>query len=172
MIGRASLQARRHFWSIGQFGNATPGGTYVTKYKITMPGREGSIYDDYLLALPERDQMAKFAKEVPVFIRYLKDLTDKEGRQEEFKEFVTRCKNGLEVESDMFLTTDELLAVMWKNGYSDEERSLLQSTFPSDYKFHYPELAAMFDLAEEDTYKFCYRTRVEKSHIGEIDAGK
>merc|ERR1712242_8798 len=40
---------------------------------------------------------------------------------------------------------------MWKNGYSESERNAISSAFPSDYKFHYPELAVLFDLAEEDT---------------------
>merc|ERR1711920_9412 len=44
--------------------------------------------------------------------------------------------------------------------------------FPTDYRFHYPELAAMFDITEEDTYKFCMRTRMEASHIGELDFDK
>ena len=63
----------------------------------------------------------------------------------------------------------ELLAIMWKNGYSDQERNAVQFTFPTDYKFHYPELSVMFDIPEEDTYKFCMRTRMEASHIGELD---
>ena len=42
-------------------------------------------------------------------------------------------------------------------------------TFPSDYKFHVPELSVLFDLKEDDVYKFCMRTRMEKSHIGELD---
>merc|ERR1712176_1450689 len=86
--------------------------------------------------------------------------------------FVERAKSGLVVESDVFISTDELLALMWKNGYSDQERNAVQFTFPSDYKFHYPELAVMFDIAEEDTYKFCMRTRMEQSHIGELDLDK
>jgi hypothetical protein len=57
---------------------------------------------------------------------------------------------------------------MWKNGYSDSERNAIQFTFPTDYKFHYPELAVLFDLAEEETYKFCMRTRIENSHVGEL----
>jgi len=64
------------------------------------------------------------------------------------------------------------LSIMWKNGYSESERNAVQSAFPSDYKFHYPELSVLFDLAEEDTYKFCMRTRMEASHIGELDWSK
>lgn len=37
----------------------------------------------------------------------------------------------------------------------EEFEGLVRFTFPSDYKFHYPELSAMFDIPEEDTYKFC-----------------
>ena len=76
------------------------------------------------------------------------------------------------MESDAYVTAEELLAIMWKNGYSDQERNALQYTFPMDYKFHYPELAVFFDLSEEDCYKFCLRTRMEKSHIGELDVEK
>jgi len=52
------------------------------------------------------------------------------------------------------------------------ERNAIQFTFPSDYKFHYPELSALFNIAEEDTYKFCMRTRMDDSHIGELDYDK
>lgn len=62
--------------------------------------------------------------------------------------------------------------MMWKNGYSEAERNALQFTFPMDYKFHYPELSALFDLPEEDTYKYCMRARIESSHIGELDHSK
>jgi len=172
MIGRKSITATRQFWSVSLPQYQGAGGVYVTKYRIVKPGREGSVFDDFLLALPEKDQLAKFSKEVPLFVRYLKAVTDKENRPEEFRAFLDRAKNGLEVEADIFITTEELLAVMWKNGYTDQERLAVQATFPSDYKFHYPELAAMFDLSEEDTYKYCYRTRTEKSHIGELDASK
>jgi len=53
--------------------------------------------------------------------------------------------------------------------FSESERNAIQFTFPSDYKFHYPELAVLFDLTEEDTYKFCMRSRIESSHIGALD---
>merc|ERR1719160_2314615 len=111
-------------------------------------------------------------KDVPLFIRYLKVLTDQEKRPEAFEAFVTRAKSGLVVESDVFISTDELLSIMWKNGYSDQERNAIQFTFPSDYKFHYPELSALFNITEEDTYKFCMRTRMDDSHIGELDFDK
>lgn len=149
-----------------------PGGAHITKYHVVKPGKEGVDYDDFLIALPEREHLAAFTKEVPLFIRYLKVVTDKEGRGDAFHAFLERAKSGLVVESDAYITLDELLAVMWKNGYSDSERNAIQFTFPSDYKFHYPELAAMFDLLEEDTYKFCLRTRIETSHIGELDWDK
>jgi len=48
----------------------------------------------------------------------------------------------------------------------------VQFTFPSDYKFHYPELSALFNISEEDTYKFCMRTRMDSSHIGELEFDK
>jgi len=141
----------------------------VTKYNIVRPGKDGVEWDDFLLALPEREHLASFSKEVPLFLRYLKVVTDKEGRSEAFTAFLARAKSGLVVESDAFISTEELLAVMWKNGYSESERNAIQFTFPSDYKFHYPELAVLFDLSEEDTYKFTMRTRMESSHIGQLD---
>jgi hypothetical protein len=145
---------------------------HITKYNIVKPARDGVEWDDFLIALPEKDQLAKFSKEVPLFIRYLKVVTDTEGRTEDFADFLARAKNGLTVESDVFITTEELLAVMWKNGYTDQERNAIQFTFPSDYKFHYPELAVLFDLTEEDCYKFAMRTRIEASHIGELEHDK
>lgn len=156
--------------SLPQLGNS--GAVAVTKYRIVRPYRDDTTWDDFLLALPERDQLAKFSKDVPLFIRYLKLVTDVDGRHEQFKQFFLRCKDGLNVESDVFITTDELLSVMWKNGYSEQERNAVQFTFPSDYKFHYPELAVLFDIAEEDAYKFCMRSRMDKSHIGELDVEK
>merc|ERR1740139_1491886 len=149
-----------------------PGGVHVTKYHIVKPGKDGVQYDDFLLALPEKDQLASFSKDVPLFVRYLKVVTEQEGRKEAFQAFFERAKSGLVVESDVYITTEELLALMWKNGYSEQEKHAIQFTFPSDYKFHYPELAVLFDITEEDTYKFCMRTRIESSHIGELDFDK
>ena len=156
--------------SIPQLGNS--GAVAVTKYRITRPYRDDTTWDDYLLALPERDQLAKFSKDVPLFVRYLKLVTDVDGRHEQFRQFFMRCKDGLTVETDVYITTDELISIMWKNGYSEQERNAVQFTFPSDYKFHYPELAVLFDLVEEDAYKFCMRARMDKSHIGELDVEK
>lgn len=144
----------------------------MTKYNIVKPAKDGVEYDDFLIALPEREHLASFTKETPLFLRYLKGITDQEGRNDDFVAFFERAKNGLSVESDVFISTEELLALMWKNGYSDEERNAIQSTFPSDYKFHYPELSVLFNISEEDTYKFCMRTRMENSHIGELDWSK
>jgi len=172
MIGRTSL-ATRQFWSISlPKPLAGQGGAFVTKYRIVKPGREGTVWDDFLLSLPEKDQLAKSSKDVPLFIRYLRVLTDKEERPDDLKAFLLRAKDGLQVESDVYISTEELLAVMWKNGYTEQERNAIQLTFPTDYQFHYPELAVMFNLTEEDCYKFCMRTRMEKSHIGELDADK
>merc|ERR1719327_222271 len=169
---RAALGSRS-FFNVATPGSiAGPGGVAVTKYNIVKPAKDGVTWDDFLIALPEKDELAKFSKEVPLFIRYLKVVTDKEGRAQDFTDFVARAKSGLTVESDVFITTEELLAVMWKNGYSEQERNAVQFTFPSDYKFHYPELSVLFDIAEEDTYKFCMRTRIESSHIGELDHDK
>lgn len=162
----------RAFWNVSLPVLSGPGGAHITKYHIVKPGKEGVEWDDFLLALPERDQLATFSKEVPLFIRYLKVVTDQEGRSEDFVQFLERAKSGLVVENDVFISTEEMLALMWKNGYSEQERNSIQFTFPSDYKFHYPELSVLFNLSEEDTYKFCMRTRIESSHIGELDWAK
>jgi hypothetical protein len=162
----------RSFWNVSLPVLSGPGGAHITKYRIVKPAKDGVQYDDFLLALPERDQLASMSKEVPLFIRYLKAVTSNEGRSEDFAAFYERAKNGLTVESDVYISTEELLAIMWKNGYSDQERNAIQFTFPADYKFHYPELSALFNIAEEDTYKFCMRARMEDSHIGELDFDK
>ncbi|CAE6912471.1 unnamed protein product [Symbiodinium sp. CCMP2592] len=167
----AATQSRA-FWNVSLPVLKSPGGAHITKYQIVKPYKDGVDYDDFLIALPERDHLASFTKEVPLFLRYLKVVTDQEGRGDAFAAFLERAKSGLVVESDVFITSDELLAIMWKNGYSDAERNAIQFTFPGDYKFHYPELSVMFDIPEEDTYKFCMRTRMEDSHIGELDHSK
>eukprot|EP00930_Biecheleria_cincta_P066105 TRINITY_DN520_c0_g1_i1.p1 TRINITY_DN520_c0_g1~~TRINITY_DN520_c0_g1_i1.p1 ORF type:complete len:518 (-),score=129.88 TRINITY_DN520_c0_g1_i1:52-1605(-) len=167
-----AFQQARAIWNVSLPVLGGPGGAQITKYHIVKPGKDNVEYDDFLLALPERDHLASFTKEVPLFIRYLKVVTDQEERPEAFAAFLERAKTGLVVESDVYITTEELLALMWKNGYSDSERNAVQFTFPADYKFHYPELSVMFDIAEDDTYKFCMRTRMETSHIGELDHSK
>mmetsp|Transcript_91871 Transcript_91871/g.192116 ORF Transcript_91871/g.192116 Transcript_91871/m.192116 type:complete len:515 (+) Transcript_91871:99-1643(+) len=164
--------ASRAVWNVSLPVLSGPGGSHTTKYNIVRPGKDNVEWDDFLLALPEKEHLASMSKEVPLFIRYLKVVTDKEGRPEAFTAFINRAKSGLVVESDVFITSEELLSVMWKNGYSDSERNAIQFTFPADYKFHYPELSVLFDIPEEETYKFCMRTRMEKSHIGELDFSK
>ena len=49
------------------------------------------------MALPEKDQLASTSKEIPLFVRYLKIVTDSEGRQDDFKAFLERAKSGLQV---------------------------------------------------------------------------
>jgi len=165
-------QQSRAFWNVSLPSLSGPGGAHITKYHIVKPGKDNVEYDDFLIALPERDHLASFTKEVPLFLRYLKVVTDQESRPEAFAAFLERAKTGLVVESDVYISTEELLALMWKNGYSDSERNAVQFTFPADYKFHYPELSVMFDIPEEETYKFCMRSRMESSHIGELDHSK
>lgn len=162
----------RAFWNISMPVVSGPGGPHITKYQVVMPAKDGVEYDDFLLALPEKEDLASFTKEVPLFLRYLKVVTDAEERSADFVAFLERAKSGLVVESDVFITSEELLAVMWKNGFSEQERNAVQFTFPADYKFHYPELAAMFALQEEDAYQFCMRSRTEASHIGALDFDK
>jgi hypothetical protein len=166
---RHAVPAVRNFWNVSLPVLGGPGGTHITKYHIVKPGKDGVEWDDFLISLPEREHLASFTKEVPLFVRYLKVVTDQEKRPEAFEAFMARAKAGLVVESDVYISTEELLALMWKNGYSEQEKNAIQFTFPSDYKFHYPELSVLFDIPEEDTYKFCMRTRMEASHIGQLD---
>ena len=35
--------------------------------------------------------------------------------------------DGAQVENDVFLSVDEILSVMWKNGYTEQERNAIQS---------------------------------------------
>nr|AET50857.1 hypothetical protein [Eimeria tenella] len=50
---------------------------------------------------------------------------------------------------------------IWENGYSENEMNAFEFAFPADYKFHYPELAVLFDLPEEECYKYCMRQRAK-----------
>ena len=111
----------RAFWNVSLPVLSGAGGAHITKYHIVKPGKEGVEWDDFLLALPERDQLATFSKEVPLFIRYLKVVTDQEGRSVDFAQFLERAKSGLVVENDVFISTEEILALMWKNGYSEQD---------------------------------------------------
>merc|ERR1719454_2111141 len=87
-VRRSALAASsRNFWNVSLPVLSGPGGAHVTKYAIVKPGKDGVEYDDFLLALPEKDQLASFSKDVPLFIRYLKVVTDQEGRSEAFKGF-------------------------------------------------------------------------------------
>mmetsp|Transcript_9756 Transcript_9756/g.17605 ORF Transcript_9756/g.17605 Transcript_9756/m.17605 type:complete len:520 (-) Transcript_9756:86-1645(-) len=159
----------RGFWNVSLPVASGPGGAHITKYHIVKPGKDNVEWDDFLIALPEREHLASSTKEVPLFVRYLKLVCDQDGRPDDFTAFYERAKSGLVVESDAYITTEELLALMWKNGFAESERNAIMFTFPNDYKFHYPELSAMFNIPEEDTYKFVLRTRMEASHIGELD---
>lgn len=141
-----------------------------TKYRITKPYSAGSDYEDLYLAEPSRDDFAKYTKSDPTFLRFLKLVTDQEQRPDAFKQFVRRCEAGLVVEKDVYITKKELLENLWENGYSDMEIHAYEMAFPDDYKFHYPELAVLFDLSEEDCYKYCLRVRAsnEDSDLVEV----
>merc|ERR1719235_2746354 len=86
-------QSARAFWNVSLPVLGGPGGAHITKYHVVKPGKEGVEYDDFLIALPERDHLASFSKEVPLFIRYLKVLTDQESRPEAFQAFFERSKS-------------------------------------------------------------------------------
>ncbi|XP_953796.1 uncharacterized protein TA16245 [Theileria annulata] len=130
-----------------------------TKYRITKPWTSDSVYDDIFLSEPSKEDFYPFTKEMPVFLKFLNLLTAAQNRKEVFIDFVKRCENGLVVEKDVYLTKDELLECMWANGYSNSEMNAFKFAFPSDYKFHYPELAVLFELNEEDCYKYCVKER-------------
>jgi hypothetical protein len=106
-----------------------PGGAHITKYRITKPAKDGVTYDDFLLSLPERDHLAAMSKEVPLFIRYLKAVTEKEGRKDDFSAFFERAKNGLSVESDVYINTDELLPSCGRMATQSRSAMLFSSLF-------------------------------------------
>ncbi|BAM39474.1 conserved hypothetical protein [Theileria orientalis strain Shintoku] len=130
-----------------------------TKYRITKPWTSDSVYDDIFLSEPSKDDFYPFTKEMPVFLKFLNLLTTAQNRKEVFVNFVRRCENGLVVEKDVYITKEELLDCMWANGYSESELNAFRFAFPNDYKFHYPELAVLFELEEEDCYKYCLKER-------------
>jgi hypothetical protein len=102
----AATPSARSFWNVSLPVLGGPGGAHITKYQIVKPGKDGVEWDDFLIALPEREHLASFSKEVPLFLRYLKVVTDKEDRSEAFVAFVERAKSGLVVESDVFINTE------------------------------------------------------------------
>ncbi|KAL8430708.1 hypothetical protein Efla_007574 [Eimeria flavescens] len=132
-----------------------------TKYRIAKPWTADTQFDDIILAEPSREALAKFTKEAPLFLRFLKLITDVENRPRAFIDFAKRCENGLVVEKDVYITKDELMKCVWENGYTQNEMNAFEFAFPADYKFHYPELAVLFELPEEDCYKYCIRQRAK-----------
>ncbi|KAK1444926.1 hypothetical protein BgAZ_108320 [Babesia gibsoni] len=147
----------RDYVNVGQFW--TPVRNQYTKYRITKPWSSDSTYDDIFLAEPSRDELYAYSKEMPVFLKFLKLLTESQNRKEAFVEFAKRCENGLVVEKDAYATKPEIMDCMWRNGYKEEEIDAIKLAFPEDYKFHYPELAVMFELDEADCYKYCIKMR-------------
>ncbi|ORM41136.1 uncharacterized protein BXIN_0408 [Babesia sp. Xinjiang] len=137
----------------------TPVRNQYTKYRITKPWTADSTYDDIFLAQPSREDLYSFSKELPLFLKFLKLLTKAQNRREAFVEFAKRCENGLVVEKDVYITKNELIDCMWRNGYSEDELDAVKLGFPDDYRFHYPELAVMFEISEEDCYKYCLKQR-------------
>ncbi|EUD65391.1 hypothetical protein C922_04131 [Plasmodium inui San Antonio 1] len=132
-----------------------------TKYRISLPYISNVKYDDLYLSRPSRDDLYTFTKKMPIFLRYLKLITSMENRNEDFVQFAKRCESGLTTEKDIYLTKEELLDVMFLNGYSKKEINALDLAFTNKYKFHYPEIAALFNLEEEEVYKFCLKKRSE-----------
>ncbi|KFH17426.1 hypothetical protein TGMAS_231410 [Toxoplasma gondii MAS] len=155
--GSAKHNQQRQYATLGSGWSFSK--VQYTKYRITKPWTTDTTFDDIILSQPSKEDFAKFTKEAPLFLRFLKLVTDVEGRQEAFIQFAKRCENGLTVEKDVYVTKKELVDCLWKNGYTDTEINAFEIAFPADYKFHYPELAVLFDLTEEDCYKYCIRQR-------------
>ncbi|KAL8271928.1 hypothetical protein Esti_004052 [Eimeria stiedai] len=132
-----------------------------TKYRIAKPWTLDTQFDDIILSEPSKEAFARFTKEAPLFLRFLKLITDVEKRPRAFIDFAKRCENGLVVEKDVYITKEELMKCIWENGFSQNEMNAFEFAFPADYKFHYPELAVLFDLPEEDCYKYCIRQRAK-----------
>ncbi|GAW81020.1 hypothetical protein, conserved [Plasmodium gonderi] len=132
-----------------------------TKYRISLPSISNVRYDDLYLSSPNRDELYAFTKKVPIFLRYLKLITSLENRNSDFIEFAKRCENGLTIEKDIYLTKEELLELMFINGYSKKEMNAFDLAFTNNYEFHYPEISVLFQLDEEDVYKFCLKKRSE-----------
>lgn len=130
-----------------------------TKYRISKPLVEGTTYDDIYLADPLKSDLVKFTKETPLFLRFLKLVCDLEKRTQAFVQFAKRCEDGLLVEKDAYITKAELVKCIWENGYTEAEINAFEIAFPSTYEFHYPELSVLFDLSEEDCYRYCMRQR-------------
>ncbi|VWU51721.1 vacuolar membrane protein-related, putative, partial [Hepatocystis sp. ex Piliocolobus tephrosceles] len=132
-----------------------------TKYRISLPMLDNVKYEDLYLSSPNRNDLYVINKKIPIFLRYLKLITSLENRNHMFIEFVKRCENGLKVEKDVYLTKAELLELMFINGYFKKEMNALDLAFNNNYKFHYPEISVLFELNEEDVYKFCLKKRSE-----------
>ncbi|ETB57723.1 hypothetical protein YYC_04548 [Plasmodium yoelii 17X] len=132
-----------------------------TKYRISLPHIDNVKYDDLYLSSPNKEDLYVFTKKIPIFLRYLKLITSLENRNNDFIEFAKRCENGLTIEKDVYLTKEELINLMFINGYTKKESNALDLAFNHNYKFHYPEIAILFDLNEEDVYKFCLKKRSE-----------
>ncbi|CAD2091703.1 conserved Plasmodium protein, unknown function [Plasmodium vinckei lentum] len=132
-----------------------------TKYRISLPHIDNVKYDDLYLSSPNKEDLYVFTKKIPIFLRYLKLITSLENRNNDFVEFARRCENGLTIEKDIYLTKEELIHLMFVNGYTQKETNALDLAFNNNYQFHYPEIAVLFDLNEEDVYKFCLKKRSE-----------
>lgn len=132
-----------------------------TKYRIALPYLENVKYDDLYLSSPNKEDFFVFTKKIPMFLRFLKLITFIENRNNDFIEFAKRCENGLSVERDIYLKKEELLELMFINGYTKKEMNAFDLAFTSNYEFHYPEIAVLFQLDEEEVYKYCLKKRSE-----------
>uniref|UniRef100_A0A0G4ICX6 Uncharacterized protein n=1 Tax=Chromera velia CCMP2878 TaxID=1169474 RepID=A0A0G4ICX6_9ALVE len=151
-----------------RYSSLIPEAKTCLKYRITVPYSENSDWDDALIRAPDSTELQKFTKETPLFLRFFKLLCDQENRPNHFVEFAKRCESGLVVEKSAFVTKKELMETMWANGYSEAEMNAFSLAFPDDYEFHYPELAALFEVSEEDCYKFAMRKRMDEQALVQI----
>ncbi|KAL8449798.1 hypothetical protein Emed_002761 [Eimeria media] len=117
-----------------------------TKYRIAKPWTLDTQFDDIILSEPSKDSFAKFTKEAPLFLRFLKLITDVEKRPRAFIDFAKRYVKLTHLAPHHY--------ILW--------------VLPPARHYHsYPlemlgaELAVLFDLPEEDCYKYCIRQRAK-----------
>ncbi|EEA08191.1 uncharacterized protein CMU_011400 [Cryptosporidium muris RN66] len=112
--------------------------------------------------------LVKCTKNIKTTLTLLQRIAKLENRQEDLESFTrNRCIDGesICVERDVYITKSELLELLWKNGYSEEEIQVFKTNYSDDYKFHYPELAILFNDHEEIFFKFCLYYRIKKKKL-------
>ena len=95
------------------------GDVHVTIYQLVKPTKDIVEYDVVLIALSETHCLTSFTNGIPLFIRFLKVVTDQEDREDDFIAFFERMQNNLTMESEVFVSTEELLTLIWNNYRSE-----------------------------------------------------